>query len=101
MFFKKKKAESSVSFLRSLRESSLFNLILISASNNNESFKEIKDEKHIIEQIFGFSAEETKEFLKNVLEKLIGYLININNDILESLYKLTNGNGYYLSKFIR
>ena len=31
--------------------------------------------------------------------KLIGCPIKINNDFLEALYKLTNGNGYLLSKF--
>ena len=100
--FQKQKKENSLVFLSSLRESNLFNLVIISASNNNEGFKEINGKDlNIIEQNIGFSLEETKEFLTNVLGKLIGYPINVNNDFLQALYKLINGNGYYLSMFIQ
>ena len=99
--FQNYKKENSYPFLTSVRNSEVFNFVLISASNNNEGFKYAKKIKLILDVIFGFSLEETKEYIQNFIEKLIGYSVEINNDFLEDLYKLTNGNGYLLSKFIR
>ena len=59
------------------------------------------NENHkVIEQYVGFSKDESNEYLINVLEKLYGSEYSIDNELLENIYQLTNGNGYHLSKFV-
>ena len=86
-------------FLISLRTFH-FNFSLISASNTNEGFDDLNENDIVIEQNVGFSQDESNEYLINVLERLYGNEYSIDKNLLENIYQLTNGNGYYLSKFV-
>ena len=98
--YQKMKKDKSYPFLESLRECEYFNLKLISASNENEGFKHLDENYIMIEENVGFSKEESKEYVINVLEKMYGNESKIDDELLEKLYELTGGNGYYLSQFV-
>ena len=88
------------SFLKSIRDYGGFNFRIISASNTNEGFQHLNETSEVIEENVGFSEEESKEYLGNTLEKMYGKELVMENELFEKLYNITNGNGYYLSRFV-